>query len=369
MAADGAPGRGGVLHRVHVVEPTLEDYAGHCHGLVRSFCDAATGFDVELWAGRGSASLDFGDVSLHPVFRRRLRVLQLYGLLGRLLQGPDPVVIMTARRGDLVLARLAAGGVIPPGRLFLYFHWFRETGSRVAFLRRIARAQPHIAILATTPSAAEVFSRAGFTNVVLLPYPLTGKHAEEPSGDAPFRHLLYAGAARRDKGFGLVVDLVERLAGQRSAMPVAIQISADHYGKYDNATLADIGRLERIGYPALTMLRATLEPDAYAALFRGAICLQPYDRDAFRDRVSGVTLDALTHGCPVVVPSDTWMARLIRPHAAGIELPSVDVESLEHAVRTLVADYPGYRKRAIAAGIALGRRSWEPLIELLARDG
>ena len=45
---------------VHVVEPTLEDYAGHCYALVRSFCDAAGGrLNVKLWAGRNAANLGF----------------------------------------------------------------------------------------------------------------------------------------------------------------------------------------------------------------------------------------------------------------------------------------------------------------------
>jgi nucleoside-diphosphate-sugar epimerase len=41
-----------------------------------------------------------------------------------------------------------------------------------------------------------------------------------------------------------------------------------------------------------------LSPQDYAALFDGAIYLQPYDKDDFRDRSSGVTLDALAHAAP-----------------------------------------------------------------------
>lgn len=349
---------------IHVIEPTLQDYAGHCYGLVRSFCDAANR-EVKLWGGRGSAALAFGEVDSVSHFDRRLRLIQLLMLLHRLLRKPQPVLIMTARRSDLALARLAARGRIPAGRLFLYFHWFRESPSRLAYLTRAARAQPHIGILATTPTVAEIFSRAGFANVVLLPYPLTATRPHEDTGGSGFSHLLYAGAARNDKGFTLVVDLVEHLAREHSAVPIAIQISADHYGKYDSETRSDISRLAQIDYPRLRILRHTLQPAEYAELFRGAICLQPYDRSAFRDRVSGVTMDALTYGCPVIVPADTWMARLIHPQSAGIELDKMNVETLASAAQYLIANYAAYQLRAATAGKLLRQRSWEPFLKLL----
>src|SRR6185436_11075505 len=96
-------------------------------------------------------------------------------------------------------------------------------------------------------------------------------------------------------------------------IPITVQITPDHYAKYDAGTPADIARLEAVRYPALTLIRETPSPEAYAANFPGSICLQPYDRGEFRDRVSGVTLDALAHGCPVVVTAGTWSAALIEP--------------------------------------------------------
>jgi glycosyltransferase involved in cell wall biosynthesis len=350
---------------LHVIEPTLQDYAGHCYGLVRSFCEAAPNLNVKLWGGRGSAALDFGRVAAMPYFHRRLRLFQLGMLLRRLLQEPEPVLIMTARRSDLSLARLAARGVIPAGKLYLYFHWYRETPSRLEFLRRVARTQPNIAILATTPTVADVFTRAGFRQVILLPYPLTAQRPADCDTSASFTHLLYAGAARQDKGFTLVVDLIERLAAEQSDIPIKVQISADHYGKHDSVTRADIARLEQVNHSALTIVRETLDPAGYAALFRGGLCLQPYDAEAFRDRASGVTLDALAHGCPVIVPAQTWMANLMAPQQAGVELDSVNLESLSAAVKQIIGNYPAYQRNALAAGSLLRQRSWQPFLDLL----
>jgi len=354
---------------VHVVEPTLEDYAGHCHALVRSFCDAAGGrLNVKLWAGRNAANLGFApQVEVLPYFRRRLRLLQLLMLFRRLLRVRDePVVVMTARRFDLTLARLAAGGALKPGRLFLYFHWFRQTPKHIAYLRKAAAARLQVTILATTESATAVFESAGFERVVYLPYPTTAVPAD--GGDAGFRHLLYAGAARADKGFRHVVDLVELLHQRGMQVPITVQASAEHYGKYDEATRANLRRLEHSGYASLRLARETLDPVQYAELFWGAICLQPYEKDDFRDRVSGVTLDALTYGAPVIGPAGTWIARQFAENSAGVALEDMGAESMLGAAQTMMASYDRYRANALAAGRRLSARSWAPLLSLLQEN-
>src|SRR6185369_14090580 len=99
------------------------------------------------------------------------RAAQMFLLLRRLLRRPEPIVVTTARRSDLALIALAASGRVPPDRVFLYFHWFRDTPRKLAFLRRISARQPDIVILGTTDSVVEAFRRAGFANVLLLPYP------------------------------------------------------------------------------------------------------------------------------------------------------------------------------------------------------
>ncbi|HEX4984461.1 MAG TPA: hypothetical protein VFV71_00185 [Burkholderiales bacterium] len=352
------------MQPVQVVEPTLEGYSGHCHALVSSLCHALAGMPVELWSAKAAAGLAFGaHVTQHAMFSRRLRLVQAYFLYRRLLRAGAPVVVTTARRSDLVLLDHAAGGPIPGGRAFLYFHWLRESPAKLRALRALAKRQPHLAILGTTASVVDAFRRCGFANVRLLPYP------PPPAGDdaspAAFAQLLYAGAARQDKGFPLVADLAALMAREGDATPLAVQVSADHYGKYDARTRADIERLRASGHRALRLIEQSLQPQEYAGLFRGSICLQPYDREAFRDRVSGVTLDALTHACPVVATAGTWSAELVDRHGAGVALEDLSAGGLLAAVREVQRDYAGFQQRARLAGEALNRESWHPLLDQL----
>jgi hypothetical protein len=308
--------------------------------------------------------MDFGSqVVNHPRFRRRIRLLQAFLLYRRLLRSGAPIVVTTARRSDLVLLDLVARGPLPPNRVFLYFHWLRETPAKLRSLRKLAQRQPHIVILGTTASVVDVFKRCGFAHVFLLPYP---SPPASWSGDpVPFRQLLYAGAARQDKGFSLIVDLVELLAREGAQTPIAVQVSADHYGKVDAPTRSNIARLQAAGYAPLTLTPQTLTPQEYSALFPGSICLQPYDRSEFRDRVSGVTLDALAHACPIVATAGTWSAELIKPFGAGVELHTMSAASLLEAARHIEQDYAVFQAGARAAGQAQNRKSWAPLLELL----
>ena len=354
------------MHRIQVVEPTLETYSGHCHSQVSSFCRAASGTRIDLWSAKGSEKLDFGPgVAVHPWFRRRIRLLQTFFLLRRLLPEPAPIVLLTARRSDLALIRLAAGGPLPPRRVFLYFHWFRETPGKSRFLRKIAARLPNLVILGTTESVVEVFRRCGFANVFLLPLPYATTQPARAANAVPFRQLLYAGAARHDKGFTQVVDLVELLARRKESIPVTLQVSADHYGKYDPATRADLARLQSVVYPPLKLVGETLSPQEYAGLFPGSICLQPYRRADFADRVSGVTMDALSQGCPVITTSRTWMAALISRSGAGLALDDISAEGLHGAIGAVLGRYASYQAAARAAGLAQDRNSWAPLIDLL----
>ena len=355
------------MQPIHVVESTLEGYSGHCYSLVTSLCHALVNVPVELWSARGALTMDFGShVANHPVFHRRIRLIQALLLYRRLLRSGAPIVVTTARRSDLLTLDLMADGPLPRNRVFLYFHWLRETPAKLRSFRKLAQRQPHVVIFGTTATVVEFFKRCGFASVYLLAYP---PPPPASGSDAPvvFRQLLYAGAARQDKGFSLIVDLVELLARENDRMPIAVQVSADHYGKVDAKTRADIARLQAARYAPLAVVSQTLTPREYSALFTGGICLQPYDRDEFRDRVSGVTLDALSHACPLVATAGTWSAELIKPFGAGIELQTLDAASLLNAAREIQRNYAVFQAGARAAGRAQNRKSWAPLLELLPR--
>jgi hypothetical protein len=355
---------------LNIVEPTLESEAGHCHSFVASFCGGRgkSGYALFLYAGREAKLPRIKDegVRVYPYFRRRMRRVQAFLLYRKLLREPGRIFLPTATRIDLALLSLASGGAIPPRKAYLFFHWFRTDAKKKKYLRRMARKLPEVVVLCPAASVAEVFRECGFRHVSQAPYPMTpaGPEAGPQEG---FRHLLFAGAARIDKGFPAVVNLVAHMNERKMILPISIQASADHYARYEPRVRAEIDRLAKIGYPHLTTHLETLRGDEYRDLFRGAVCLQPYDPTDFADRVSGVTLDALSHGCPVVTRKGTWMGRMVERFEAGKAVEAVEPQRILEAVEEIVREYGCYRKNALHAGGELQREfSASRLFEIVA---
>ena len=121
-----------------------------------------------------------------------------------------------------------------------------------------------------------------------MPYPVEAT-AEVPAEVEPFRHLLVAGGARMDKGLDRIVALVDEMQARGLAFPITIQTSAEAQHARDAEVAALLDRLRHSNYSALVLRSEALAPDAYRALFRGAIVIQPYRAADFADRVSGVT--------------------------------------------------------------------------------
>lgn len=355
---------------IHVIEPTLTGEQGHCLGLVRRLCEQAPQLRMELWIGRGARvpALDKLGVQVHLHFFRRLRNLQLLPLYRRLLRSDGRILVSTAGRTHLVVLGWAARGLIPPNKAYLYFHWLRLDPRKTAVMRRLAREQPNVVVLGTTRMIERELRGLGFRNAAFAPYPATMSVEGTDLPLIPFRHVLFAGAARMDKGFRHIVELVAKLEEWQETLAASVQVSGDHFDKLDAAARAEIQRLTGLRYPYLSIHSDTMTATTYAECFSGGICLQPYDRGEYADRASGVTLDALVAGCPVVTVSGTWMAHLVNRFDAGIVVEEPTPSALREAIRRIIAAYPHYQRNARIGGETLRQElSATALIDLLSR--
>ncbi len=354
---------------LQIIEPTLSGVAGHCLSLVRALVDAAPERDITVWAGRGAAAVWQPPGRLQALFHRRWRRLQALWLMRRLLRRPGPILVATAGTSDLVIAdwaaTLAATGRIAPHQLYLFVHWLGGKPGKAQRLSAIARRQPHIEILAPTPAVVDFFAGCGFP-ATLVPYPLAPSvTSNSPPG---FRHLLVAGGARLDKGFAEVVDLVAALQQRGLLWPITVQISSEDRHRNDPVLLEHITRLRSLGYAGLVLQATTLDPAAYRALFDGAVVLQPYRAQDFQSRVSGVTLDALAAGAPVVVTAGTWMADLVQRFGAGVATADLSAAGLIQAIESVLARHAQLANQAkAAAATVLAEHSARRLLDVVLR--
>ncbi|MBY0575299.1 MAG: hypothetical protein K2P67_01720 [Gallionellaceae bacterium] len=355
---------------IHIIEPTLATETGHCYSFVNSLCRASDSVRFCLWVNR-HASISFAgaNVQIKPYFFRKTRRLQGYFLYKKLLDAGAKLFVSTASVSDMALVNWASCGVIPKGRVYLYFHWFNISARKLAYLKKLAVQQPNLVVLGPTPSVVNVFKEAGFGNTHLVPYPIPAKTREGGFEQRDFKGLLYAGAARQDKGISHIVDLVAHLNVSALRIPFKLQNSPDHHGQYDAATQADLQRLEQIDYRYLQLFPDTLNAEEYANMFAGMICIQLYDPALFADRISGVTLDALCAGSPIVATAGTWIARIVQRFDAGVVVDSPGPEKTLSAVQKIIAEYPRYNKNAYMAGLTLQQEnSAEFLLNTLVND-
>jgi hypothetical protein len=339
---------------LNIIEPTLMSETGHCYSFLTSLCKVSKELPLCLWINRNANVAFTGEnVQVKRYFHSKIRRLQCFGLYKKLLAAPGKLFISTAGTTDLALLNWASRGKIARGKAYLYFHWLNISDKKLAYLKKIAQKQPNLMILGPTPSVINTFQEAGFENARIVPYPISGQTQHGKVEHSDFTGLLYAGAARQDKGISVVVDLLEYMSKLGLQIPFRLQNSPDYRGKYDAVTKEEIQRLEKIPYPYLRLFPETLKPDEYANLFVGAICIQLYNADVFSDRISGVTLDALSAGSPIVTTAGTWIARMVQRFNAGIIIDSPEPKKTLLAIQEIIAEYPRYSKNAYAAGLIL----------------
>jgi len=330
---------------------------------------AAARFDSFRVYAHREADVSIRGAEVVPTFRRRIRRFQVAALCVRLLREEGTILFTTAHNSDfrgVLWAMLLVRR--PRARTVFLVHMHYPKQKTEAQLRGFARRRPDLLIVCPTPGCAADMRRMGFCNVQKAPYPHSGELMPPANHDGTPPHLLMPGVPRLDKGLGVVADYAQRYASS-ARVPLTVQVSSNHWNELAPGEREAIERLRRSGYPTLTLIEQHPDAGAYAAQFRGAIVLQPYEGELFAERISGVTLDALRAGCPIIVTAGTWMARYVDQYGAGVTIEERSAPALHQAVARIMADLDGYRGAAARAGAALAaEQAMVPLAELLTGE-
>lgn len=364
------------LTKLHIIEPTLQSEAGHCYGYVTSILEASmrANLRLELWVGNKAVKLFEENIkvyedqfkvriNVHTIFRRRLRRIQTFFIFRRLLKLKQAIFVPTAGRADLVMLELLLRGK-HYNNIFLHFHQFTVTDTKLELLHEIARNHPEFNILAPTQDILSIFIKAGFKNCRVVPCPSYERSDVDVKASGIFGKLLYAGVARQDKGFSDVVALVQHLNSLKSNVPIVIQISPNHSGRYEKIIQDNIAQLRSSDYQWLKFHEQTLTKEEYQLPFEDAICLQLYDAGAYSDKFSGVTLDALYAGCPIVTTDGTWISETVKRFNAGVVIDNKKPETIFAAVQKIISSFTEMQNNALHAGKIL-RQEHDPLHTLM----
>ncbi|MDX8409855.1 MAG: hypothetical protein R8J84_07455 [Mariprofundales bacterium] len=330
---------------LHILEPTLINDAGHCFTVASALIGAASmrQLPIHLWLGKEADSqlISASGVQLTPYFSRKLRRIQLHFLLRRLLADGETVFVPTASRSELLAYALIPRRLRQRGKVVFYVHQMGMDGRRFARLQWIARKAPEARILTTTEALADAIRRAGLRNVQRQACPFALPH--EAPESTHFCQVIFPGMARMDKNLPLVAKLIACMQTTQSTIPLLLQAGPNHHGEYAPDVAALLSQIRQLDYPHLTMPSCAMHGEAYLEQFVGGICLQPYRVDQYANKISGITLDALARGCPVVVRQGIWPATMVAQFDAGVVVDSEDAAAWLRAIEMVIGDYARYQ--------------------------
>lgn len=207
--------------------------------------------------------------------------------------------------------------------------------------------------------------------LVCLPIPHTKPPLPESASEHQPLRILYVGDARFEKGYHHLPSIVDDLWDDYIRPgKVEFVIQSHGYTPLTGDQQINEAREQLKQFPAdkVRLIHEPLDSSGYWSLLKsGSIFLLPYNRESYESRSSGVAIEALALGLPIVVPQGTWMARQLA--GLGEAAPGIAYSGIPEAaaaLRKVVDEYPQYRRDArSSAAWWYERHNASRLIEIL----
>lgn len=289
-------------------------------------------------------------VNPHALFRPLGAGRALDALAQRFAPGArDHVVLLNADPALLLALHERAGRWCAPdaARLHIVFVYSEREGVSVrlhdgltqAYRDLLATPRPP-RLYAESPALADWLGQTLAAPVAPILSPVR-LHAPPPAPAGAELTVAVLGAARADKGFALLPDIVARASAARSRLAFRIQ-------RPDKSAVGLGPALDALTrQPGVTLLPPHLTPAAYdAEIARARIVLLPYDRHVFALRWSGVLIETLVAGLPFVCTAGSALERAIANENGVAAAP--DAQAYAAALIAMAADIEHYAARARA---------------------
>jgi glycosyltransferase involved in cell wall biosynthesis len=175
------------------------------------------------------------------------------------------------------------------------------------------------------------------------------------------------GPARFEKGIDILQRAVAKLLSNADT-PNNARIVV----QWNQEVLDDAGGIvspdpKLMAHPDVRFITEEMTSDAYNSELYGADCIVlPYRRDSYYARISGVAVEAVTAGIPIIYTQNTWCEDLVTKSGAGIGVPDGDYVALAEAMAKMTREAEHYRAMARqAAQAARDMHSSETFARLL----
>ncbi|MEM7602306.1 MAG: glycosyltransferase [Verrucomicrobiota bacterium] len=148
--------------------------------------------------------------------------------------------------------------------------------------------------------------------------------------ESPVFTIVSPGPARWEKGIQLLLPALKLL--KTDQFRCRIQWPDQIFDNDGNELTKDEEHSE--------IISESLSSEQYRELLLSADCIVlPYLREAYFARISGIAVEAMLLGIPIIYTKDTWVADMVSQFGAGLGIPSGDIEALGKSIDTL-AEHP-----------------------------
>lgn len=157
--------------------------------------------------------------------------------------------------------------------------------------------------------------------------------------------ITFAGQFRNEKGWKNLPPIIDSLRRMKpNVMPRFLVSGTNSEAHYFHDPEDHIGQLRRAG--AEVRLGPLSNGGFVKLLDETDVLVLPYDADAFRLRGSGVALDAIVNGIPMVVTAGSALTEFIE---AGNGVARSGIDGFAEALKLVTEDYDRYADQAIVA--------------------
>jgi glycosyltransferase involved in cell wall biosynthesis len=218
-------------------------------------------------------------------------------------------------------------------------------------------------------SMARAYKTALGTDCAVIPCPIDGValNSEKPKSRVPTGVIL--GEPRKAKGFDLFVECIEYLVPslQEGRLRLVIQsIPAEEAQADVRSSVAKLNKMKQ-SCLNLDVLDGPLERRLYREILSTSdFVILPYRKALYVGQSSGIVLEALQQGKPVVITAGLSFSELARTYDACIEVVGESPAELAGGVLEAVANRRKYADAAGRAAEEITRtHSWEHAVRIM----
>ena len=369
--------------KVAIIEPHLVDYTGHYYSFVselkRGF--EALGDRVELFMPRNStvslvgkrilpAKKPYPGRPLKAYLKLILDIFRFRTVLRKIERNFDLLVFTT---GDDPALLGGAGFLNTKKPLIFYFHTLelflfpmRKSLRLLLTLTRFRKKQIFFLSPVLTEKGSTQNPLKGISLIEEAPIPLLPINRSKDGGGANNFFLGYLGDARKEKNFQRLIELIDHSPENTGFI---VQCNLPQQGYYEPEIKEAVEHVRGLQNNRLLIFDKPLSGEEYHKLLKmSSIVWCLYDASAYKNRVSGILLEAWSLGKPVITTAGTWMAKQVEKFGGGIALDSPTIGNILEAIERIRAEYPCFSREAESAGTAFYEKNNGPALARFIKE-